>query len=260
MKKTFASFVSLALVVGIAAGWFVRRQFFCVEELMPAQRQDMDESADKSGPASKASRGVARQVEVPKELRREIDALRQEVVQLEGEIAELADKEEKSKEREYFLASYMQEGIRTIADQKAKKPESYKITAESVKQQVDILKRNKDKYDEIVRSLDFSLLSESDREAHEKFMGHFAKTRDGFSRANAALADDDSLFKTYACDIMDAGDDRENLADARFGELADLISLSAWKRAKDVGLSDDDAAAVAETMRSIHEATDVLTF
>ena len=39
-----------------------------------------------------------------------------------------------------------------------------------------------------------------------------------------------------------------------------MTSLAAWKRAKEMGLSDDDAAVVAETMRTIHEATDVQTF
>jgi len=172
----------------------------------------------------------------------------------------LAEKEDKGKEREYFLKSHIEKGIHTIADQKAKMPEAYKVTAESVKRQVDVLKRNRAQYDELVRSLDISLLSESGRETHERFLGHLDKFGDGFARAEAALADEGSLLKTYACDILDAIEEQRKAEEVHSGEQVALTSLAAWKRAKEMGLSDDDAAVVAETMRTIHEATAIQTF
>ena len=260
MKKRIVAVAVVALAVGIAAGWLARRQFCGDAEVLSAQRQDEEKSVNRPSPPKKVSQGMARQTDVPEELGREIDALRREVKQLEGEIAALAEKEDKGKEREYFLKSYRGKGIRTIADQKVKMPKAYKMTAENVRRQVDVLRRNRAQYDEIVRSLDFSLLSESGRETHERFLGHFNKFGDGFSRAEAALVDEGSLFKTYACDILDAMDEREKAVDVRSGEQIGLISLAAWKRAKEMGLSDDDAAVVAETMRTIHEATAIQTF
>lgn len=259
VKKKIVAMAALALAVGIAAGWFARRQFCGDAEVLPVP-QDMRERVNRPSPPKKVSLGMARQTAMPEEHSREIDALRREVKRLEGEIAALAEKEDKGKEREYFLKSYIEKGIRTIADQKAKMPKAYKVTAENVRRQVDVLRRSRAQYDELVRSLDISLLSESGRETHERFLGHLDKFGDGFSRAEAALVDEGGLFKTYACDILDAMDEQRKAEGVHSGEQVALTSLAAWKRAKEMGLSDDDAAAVAETMRTIHEATAIQTF
>ena len=263
MKKAVLGMAVVAFAAGMAGGWFARIQFGGKADDVPARRPS---SGDAPCEEAVARADVRRKVEAPRtefpqegeasgEDRLEIEALRGEVARLEREIAALSEPEAPSKDNGYTSEGYQKAGILSVADFKEKKPAMFKMTAENIERQIDVLTRAGGDFDDLVGELDFSLLPESCLDTHERFVGHLRDVSERFSRANAGFADDTTLHKTVVDDILDAMESRERASDLAHDEASALIWLAARKRAKALGFSDEAAAGVAEAIGAILEAT-----
>ena len=263
MRKAVLGMAVVAFAVGLAGGWFARVQLGGQAGDAPARRPSFGEAPREEAVAQTDAR---RKVETPRtefreeeegsgEDRLEIEALRGEVERLEGEIAALSEPEDPSEGRGYISEGYQKAGILSVADFKEKRPAMFKMTTENIGRQIDVLTRAGGDFDDFVGELDFSLLPESGLDTHERFVGHLRDVGERFSRANAGFADGTTLHKTVVDDILGAMESRERASDLAHDEASALVWLAAWKRAKEMGFSDEAAAGVAEAIGAILEAT-----
>ena len=240
--------IVLALAVGVAAGWLsgaLRKGegIGCALAHSAAVRQKQPEAVDKAA-ADKV----------------ELDALRRRMKDLEREIAAtVAPKAIDAKDFSKIVfrnGNIRYDGGVTLADIRKEDPERYKDI-------VDWLKTNKEnhlkalpKLEAYLAKFDLSRLPDEMRHIHESHMERYSKYVKTWERINP---DDDSLTMGELAAFNFENSDRAiELGFIAKEEDAVLKWLVAEKRAREMGYSDEDAAALAYALRDYDYITRIV--
>ena len=237
--KRIVAIVSL-LFAGGACGWLAN---VC---LLRCER-------DSCGPVAENSQSGVKPKETPRpaDVVKNVRRLRERARQLEREIDEVKSRGvSKAVQKNDYV-----KGSGTMGESKAKDPDAY-ASYVKLKEKMGKFKKDREAFLKRISELDLSQLSEDERKNHEWFMGYHDKAM-AIVEGWRSWSDETSVedFEKVGLAWGDFRNDNKMYELKR--EAAILVSRGVAARAREMGYSEDDAAALGESYRAIFEASNL---
>ena len=243
--------IVLMVIVGVAAGWVANRRF--------ASHVEQSYGGDESSVASVVST-VKTDVELGTPVTdAELADLRERKERLETELSAVIGAGRDAEKvlpgyNAFFAAEEKTRDAKTSGDLRRLVPEAHAEWCKLMRMFMESAKRGRRSFAKLDGMIDASRLTDKEKAVHEKFSNALA-TYERVSGERKVWEDD------YPLEALDVGendlDSLEMLTELAKSEAEAMVGAAVFKRAREMGYSEEDADAIGETFRAIFSATNL---